>query len=176
MLRYLAVLALGNAIHTASRTASLRLRGGADDAATRSHWQFEGRVSTRKALAAYLTSEVGAAHGTSFASIPSKGIEAWDAVPGIGKVQMLLFAGLIELHDELFFSRRGDHYLRGGTPGKNMVPGLYDPLGLNAKKTDDELARGRDVEIKNGRLAMIGFIGLWAQANISGAIPVMGDC
>lgn len=64
------------------------------------------------------------AHGTSFASIPSKGIEAWDAVPGIGKVQMLLFAGLIELHDELFFSRRGDHYLRGGTPGKVSLFGL----------------------------------------------------
>ncbi len=53
-----------------------------------------------------------------FASIPSKGLEAWDAVPGWGKVQMLLFAGLIEFHDELFHSRRGTHYLRGGIPGK----------------------------------------------------------
>ena len=57
-------------------------------------------------------------HGLDFGSIPSKGLEAWDAVPGWGKVQMLMFAGLIEFHDELFFSRRGTHYLRGGTPGK----------------------------------------------------------
>lgn len=57
-------------------------------------------------------------HGLDFASIPSKGLEAWDAVPGWGKAQMLLFAGLIEFHDELFHSRRGTHYLRGGTPGK----------------------------------------------------------
>ena len=60
------------------------------------------------------------AHGLEFSSIPSKGLEAWDAVPGWGKVQMLLFAGLIEFHDELFHTRRaeGGHYLRGGMPGK----------------------------------------------------------
>ena len=61
------------------------------------------------------------ATGLDFASIPSKGIEAWDAVPGWGKAQMLLFAGLIEFHDELFHSRRGDHYLRGGVPGKVSI-------------------------------------------------------
>ncbi len=58
------------------------------------------------------------AHGLDFSSLPSKGLEAWDAVPGWGKAQMLLFAGLIEFHDELFHSRRGQHYMRGGTPGK----------------------------------------------------------
>ena len=61
------------------------------------------------------------ATGIDFASIPSKGLEAWDAVPGWGKAQMLLFAGLIEFHDELFHSRRGDHYLRGGVPGKVRI-------------------------------------------------------
>ena len=61
------------------------------------------------------------AHGVSFSDIPSKGLEAWDAVPGWGKAQMLLFAGLIEFHDELFFSRRGTHYMRGGTPGKVRI-------------------------------------------------------
>ena len=58
------------------------------------------------------------ASGIPFASLPAKGLEAWDAVPGWGKAQMLLFAGLIEFHDELFASRRGTHYMRGGTPGK----------------------------------------------------------
>jgi hypothetical protein len=56
--------------------------------------------------------------GTEFSSIPSAGLEAWEAVPGWGKAQMLIFAGLIEFHDELFHSRRGTHYMRGGTPGK----------------------------------------------------------
>jgi len=58
------------------------------------------------------------AHGLDFASVPSKGLEAWDAIPGWGKAQMLLFAGLIELHDEIFHSTRGTHYMKGGTPGK----------------------------------------------------------
>ena len=57
-------------------------------------------------------------YGLDFASIPSKGLEAWDAVPGWGKAQLLLFAGLIEFHDELFYSRRSTHYMRGGVPGK----------------------------------------------------------
>lgn len=65
------------------------------------------------------------AHGVTFESIPSKGLEAWDAVPGWGKAQMLLFAGLIEFHDELFYSRRGTHYMRGGTPGKVCLDELF---------------------------------------------------
>lgn len=115
-------------------------------------------------------------HGVDFASIPSKGLDAWEAVPGWGKAQMLLFAGLIEFHDELFHTRRGMHYLRGGTPGKNMVPGLYDPLGFSKNKSEEQLARGRDVEIKNGRLAMIGVAALWAQASIPGSVPLQPDC
>jgi hypothetical protein len=58
------------------------------------------------------------AHGLDFSAVPTGGVEAWDAVPGWGKAQMLLFAGLIEFHDELFYSRRGTHYMRGGIPGK----------------------------------------------------------
>lgn len=116
------------------------------------------------------------ATGLDFSSIPSKGLDAWDAVPGWGKVQMLLFAGLIEFHDELFFSRRGTHYLRGGTPGKNMVPGLYDPLGLSAKKSEEALSKGRDREIKNGRLAMLGIAGLYAAATIDGSVPLQPPC
>jgi hypothetical protein len=58
------------------------------------------------------------AFGLDFASIPSKGLDAWEAVPGWGKAQMLLFAGLIEFHDELFYSRRSTHYMKGGIPGK----------------------------------------------------------
>jgi len=53
-----------------------------------------------------------------FSSLPSKGLEAWDAVPGWGKAQMLILAGLIEFHDELFYSMKSTHYMRGGVPGK----------------------------------------------------------
>lgn len=112
--------------------------------------------------------------GLAFADIPKAGLAAWDAVPGIGKVQMLIFAGLLEFHDEIFAAKRGDnkHYLRGGIPGKNHVPGLYDPFGLSASRSEEAKKRGRAVEIKNGRLAMIGFMGLYAAATIPGSVPL----
>jgi hypothetical protein len=70
------------------------------------------------AVAAGLTLPGDISYGTAFSSLPSKGLEAWDAVPPAGKAQMLGLAFLIEFHDELFYSRRGTHYMRGGTPGK----------------------------------------------------------
>merc|ERR1719361_2314845 len=112
------------------------------------------------------------AEGLPFDSIPKTGLDAWDAVPGIGKVQMLLFAGLIEFHDELFFTRRGMHYMRGGTPGKNMVPGLYDPFNIFGTMSEEKKARGRSVEINNGRLAMIGVAGLFFASVIPGSVPL----
>jgi len=116
------------------------------------------------------------AHGLEFSSIPSTGLEAWDAIPGWGKAQMLLFAGLIELHDEIFHSRRGTHYMKGGTPGKNMVPGLFDPFGLSTGRSEDAKKKGRSSEIKNGRLAMVGVAGLWAAATLDGSVPLQPPC
>jgi hypothetical protein len=57
-----------------------------------------------------------------------------------------------------------------------MVPGLYDPFGFSAKKTPEELARGRDVEIKNGRLAMIGIAGVYFANVIEGSVPLQPIC
>lgn len=57
-----------------------------------------------------------------------------------------------------------------------MVPGLYDPFGFSKKKSPEALARGRDVEIKNGRLAMLGIMGLVSAAQIEGSVPLQPPC
>ena len=57
-----------------------------------------------------------------------------------------------------------------------MVPGLYDPLGFSKNKSEEVLAKGRDREIKNGRLAMIGVAGLYCAASIEGSVPLQPPC
>jgi hypothetical protein len=128
------------------------------------------------AVAAGATLPGDLTYGVPFSSLPKEGLAAWDAVPGWGKAQMLMFAGLIEFHDEIFFSRRSTHYLKGGIPGKNMVPGLYDPLGFSANKSEEAKARGRSVEIKNGSLAMLAMAALYCEAKIPGSVPFQPDC
>jgi hypothetical protein len=57
-----------------------------------------------------------------------------------------------------------------------MVPGLYDPLGFSANKSEEAKARGRSVEIKNGRLAMLAMAALYCEAKIPGSVPFQPDC
>lgn len=59
---------------------------------------------------------------------------------------------------------------------QNMVPGLYDPAGFSKGKSEEALAKGRDREIKNGRLAMIGVAGLYCAATIEGSVPLQPPC
>lgn len=57
-----------------------------------------------------------------------------------------------------------------------MVPGLYDPFGLSSNKSEEAKARGRSVEIKNGRLAMLAVAALYCQATIPGSVPFQPAC
>lgn len=57
-----------------------------------------------------------------------------------------------------------------------MVPGLYDPFGLSSGKSEEAKARGRSVEIKNGRLAMLAMAALYCEATIPGSVPFQPDC
>ena len=49
----------------------------------------------------------------------------------------------------------------------------YDPLGLRNKLSAEKLARYKDVEMKNGRAAMIAMASMFAFETIPGSVPIM---
>jgi len=121
------------------------------------------------------------------ASVPT-GLSApavWDALPEVAKWQIILFVGVMELWRENKVVLAGDgqtHYMRGGKPGYfptfDMVPhpvpfNLYDPWKVMTNKSEEEKAKGRLVEINNGRLAMIGLFGFISETSVPGSVPLL---
>merc|ERR1719240_1459843 len=88
----------------------------------------------------------------------------------------------------------GGHYMRGGKPGfyppfrprepiidpegswllPHPVPlNLYDPFNLNKNKSEEWKAKKLQVEINNGRLAMIGLMAFLSEGAIPGSVPAL---
>jgi len=110
---------------------------------------------------------------TMFADISAAGspLDQWDAVPTAGKLQILGTIALLEYVGETT-TKAKPHYTKGGLPGyvpplkefegvPHPVPfNLYDPFNLFANRDEAAKARGRNVEVNNGRAAMLGIFGL----------------
>jgi len=106
--------------------------------------------------------------GVTFESLGRNGYAAWDACPESGKLQILGTIGILELLSEASVK---PHYMNGGTPGK--IPLLWDPLGFTKKMSPETLARKRESELKNGRLAMIGVMSLVSGHFIPDSVPLL---
>ena len=113
--------------------------------------------------------------------------EQWDALPVASKWQIILFVGILELFDESV----EPHYMMGRKPGEfpsfndayaagqgvpHPVPfDLFDPFGTVSKllDTEEKRARGRLIEINNGRAAMLGIFGFMSASKVAGSVPVL---
>jgi len=95
-----------------------------------------------------------------FSSLPN-GIGAWNAMPALGKAQVLLFIGLMEIATWKYVERDGS-VPEGKAPG--------DVAGDFWVRYDDEDVKNTklNIEINNGRAAMMGSLGMLMHDHLLG--------
>ena len=60
-------------------------------------------------------------------------------------------------------------------PNPSPPAQLYDPFNwFDAAYPGKDKARGRQVEINNGRLAMLGLFGFLSESKVPGSVPALG--
>jgi len=107
--------------------------------------------------------------------------EVWDAIPSAAKLQILGFIGLAEWWGEYKPNLEADgqkHYMSGGKPGYFPSFGayplsLYDPFGFTTGLSDEEKSRKLQIELNNGRLAMLGLFSFVSAAKVPGSVPAL---
>jgi len=105
----------------------------------------------------------------------------WDATPTASRLQILLFIGLCEFYSEnkgVLAAQGTSHYMKGGKPGffPAFAPyplNLFDPFGFTAGLSEADKARKLNIEINNGRLAMLGLFSLISAAKVPGSVPAL---
>merc|ERR1719437_79971 len=109
----------------------------------------------------------------------------WDAISDDAKWQIFSLIGFLEFWSELSTPNH-KHYMRGGKPGDypdfttgpdgipHPVPfNLYDPFKLSKNMSEETKKRRLNVEINNGRLAMLGIISMLAAQVTPGSVPFL---
>jgi hypothetical protein len=93
-------------------------------------------------------------------------LEAFGKAPGLAITQILAFMGLLEFRRINIILKDGANYQAGDSQKWGQGDGRWNPLKLSY--TPEEYAEKQLQEIKHARLAMVGFLGLILQGNISG--------
>ena len=127
--------------------------------------------------------------GDAWPTLGDGGVPAlWDQIPEGAKWQIIATVGALEWYDEWQYDNpaadmpamadKPKHYMRGGKVGaypkfEGLPLNLYDPFNLFSKASEEKKARGRNTEVNNGRLAMIGLMGLLAESKVPGSVPYL---
>jgi len=117
--------------------------------------------------------------------------EQWDNIPLYGKLQIITLVGMLESYGEGAGSPEGYvHYTKGGKPGYyppikgrgspwggQILFNLWDPFGISKVQnlSEESKARRLQVELQNGRLAMIGIMGFLAASSVPGSVPFLAS-
>jgi hypothetical protein len=98
--------------------------------------------------------------------------EQWDNIPVIGKVQILIFVGMLESYGEI--PGEVPHYTApGGVPGyyppiagnrNEILFDLWNPFGFDILDDDVRNERGLNVELNNGRAAMLAIMAMLSES------------
>merc|ERR1740127_140273 len=109
----------------------------------------------------------------------------WDATPQAARLQILIIIGFFEFWSESDYVLKSEgqsHYMRGGKPGyfptfkeiPHPVPlNLFDPFGFTKKLSEEQKAKKLNIEINNGRLAMLGLMSFVSEAKVPGSVPAL---
>merc|ERR1719498_2293445 len=110
----------------------------------------------------------------------------WDATPQAARLQILIVIGFFEFWSESSYVLEKDgtsHYMRGGKPGyfpswgelPHPALNLYDPFKFQKKNpmSEEQKSKRLNVEINNGRLAMLGLMSLISEARVPGSVPAL---
>jgi hypothetical protein len=93
-----------------------------------------------------------------------KPLDAWDAVPDLGKAQIYFTIFFAEVVSEY----TGTHYTKGGD-----YPTIVFPPVNFAPSDPEKLKTAQSRELNNGRLAMISIMSFVAAANVPGSVPAL---
>jgi len=112
--------------------------------------------------------------------------DQWDALPEAAKIQIILGVGFLEWWSELRLEPGAMHYMKGGKPGyvpafdatPDQLPhwiglNLWDPFKFTKDLSPEQKEAKLLTEVNNGRLAMIGLMGLLSEAKVPGSVPLL---
>jgi hypothetical protein len=169
--------------------------GDAMDVETRLRWFRQAEIKHGRVCMAAFVGWIFSANGGAFPGmeqyIGATPLETWTNTPWEWELAFILSCGAIEFRTLVIAKNPNakwndwKSWMADAPDGASLTaPGMklgvanvpfgWDPIRLGqGKKTDAERAESLKSELKNGRLAMVGFVSLYTAATIPDSVPFL---